>query len=451
MRRRPPRPRSRPSDGPRRTGDGPPPTPRAPSRCRRRSPLRRHRARPPPQPEPPRPARPRRSARRRGRRPPHRAPRARSPRSRRAGSRSVPVTCHPLRRNARPTDPPIRPVPTNPARRGAVSGHRPVIRAGRRGGFGRVPGRRGAVRSRRRSVRRCIITRMHSGIAPSTSSSWAQMSGTSPRPMARAAAAGNAECTSGVAVNRMETRSSWSIAVAFEHLRQQPLDALEQVLALVVRPRVIAPRRASTDSDIRTRLAVVAGLHRRRGRTPHPVVGALRCCERRGVEHRSLQRPHLVGGQLAPLPRRQFGVPQRPDAGPHQPWSPGAPRRRTSAGPDGSGPRAAPASPCPGRRTGRAGAVGPSSSSTPSRSRRSAPRPGVPLTWAMYSFSTPKLGCVSRWVSVPSLVNSRSPSVSMSKRPTECTRGSLGTSSTTVGRPWVSSAVVTTPAGLFSR
>ena len=35
--------------------------------------------------------------------------------------------------------------------------------------------------------------------------------------------------------------------------------------------------------------------------------------------------------------------------------------------------------------------------------------------------------------------------------PTGNTRGSVGTSSTTVGRPWVSRAVVTTPAGLLSR
>src|SRR5204863_456424 len=43
------------------------------------------------------------------------------------------------------------------------------------------------------------------------------------------------------------------------------------------------------------------------------------------------------------------------------------------------------------------------------------------------------------------------PSVSASRRPTGKTLGSSGTSSTTVGRPWVSAAVVTTPAGLLSR
>ena len=65
--------------------------------------------------------------------------------------------------------------------------------------------------------------------------------------------------------------------------------------------------------------------------------------------------------------------------------------------------------------------------------------------------STPNDGWVSRWVRSPSLVRSSSPSVSWSSRPTGNTRGSAGTSSTTVGRPCGSSAVVTTPAGLLSR
>ena len=37
----------------------------------------------------------------------------------------------------------------------------------------------------------------------------------------------------------------------------------------------------------------------------------------------------------------------------------------------------------------RAGAVVPSSSSTPSRSRRTAPADGSPSTWTRYSFGTP--------------------------------------------------------------
>ena len=71
-------------------------------------------------------------------------------------------------------------------------------------------------------------------------------------------------------------------------------------------------------------------------------------------------------------------------------------------------------------------------------------------TSATYSFSTPKLGCVMRWVMRPSLVSNSSPSVSASSRPTGKTRGSGGTSPTTTGRPCVSLADDRTPMGLCS-
>src|SRR5829696_7007696 len=58
---------------------------------------------------------------------------------------------------------------------------------------------------------------------------------------------------------------------------------------------------------------------------------------------------------------------------------------------------------------------------------------------------------MSRSASSPSLVRRISPVVSASRRPTGYSRRSLSTSLTTVGRPWVSCAVDTTPAGLFSR
>ena len=58
---------------------------------------------------------------------------------------------------------------------------------------------------------------------------------------------------------------------------------------------------------------------------------------------------------------------------------------------------------------------------------------------------------MSRWVRSPSLVSSNRPSVSWSRRPTGNTRGSAGTRSTTVGRPWGSSAVVITPVGLLQQ
>ena len=97
-----------------------------------------------------------------------------------------------------------------------------------------------------------------------------------------------------------------------------------------------------------------------------------------------------------------------------------------------------------------AGAVRPSSSSTPWRSRRSAPGAGVPpSTSATYSLSTPCEGWESSCASAPSLVRISRPSVSWSRRPTGNTRGSAGTSSITVGRPWGSAAVVMTPTGLF--
>ena len=99
----------------------------------------------------------------------------------------------------------------------------------------------------------------------------------------------------------------------------------------------------------------------------------------------------------------------------------------------------------------RAGAVTPSSSSTPSRNCRRTDRVGDPSTCTTYSFSTPYEGWVMRLAISPSLVKSRSPSVSRSRRPTGKTRGSSGTRPTTTGRPWGSSAVVTTPTGLLSR
>ena len=102
-----------------------------------------------------------------------------------------------------------------------------------------------------------------------------------------------------------------------------------------------------------------------------------------------------------------------------------------------------------------AGAVTPSSRATPSRSVRMASgltlRPAATSTSARYSFSTPIDGWATRLASSPSLVSSRRPSVSASSRPTGNTRGLAGTRSTTVRRPCVSRAVVTTPAGLLSR
>ncbi len=62
------------------------------------------------------------------------------------------------------------------------------------------------------------------------------------------------------------------------------------------------------------------------------------------------------------------------------------------------------------------------------------PAEGTPSTSTRYSFSTPKEGWVRRWASSPSLVRTSSPSLSASSLPTGNTRGSSGTSSSTVGR-----------------
>ena len=62
--------------------------------------------------------------------------------------------------------------------------------------------------ARLRSVVRCISTRMQRGVPPSTSSSRAQISGTSPRPILRAPVAGKVAWRSSVAVKRMLTMSS---------------------------------------------------------------------------------------------------------------------------------------------------------------------------------------------------------------------------------------------------
>ena len=90
------------------------------------------------------------------------------------------------------------------------------------------------------------------------------------------------------------------------------------------------------------------------------------------------------------------------------------------------------------------------SSMTPSRSFCICSGVGCPRTHASYSFSTSWLGCIMRCARSPSLVKRISPSLSKSSRPTGYTRGSLGTSPTTVGRPCGSLTVETTPTGLLS-
>ena len=125
------------------------------------------------------------------------------------GVASVPLTCQPWARSAMPTEPPMRPVPMTMARPGApVRGGRPLSRGGRHGAPGRPRGRRGGCRPSGASVVTCSMTRMQRGTDPTMASSRAQISGTAPRPMVRAAVAGKIDTMSSVAVKRIDTMSS---------------------------------------------------------------------------------------------------------------------------------------------------------------------------------------------------------------------------------------------------
>src|SRR5713226_379435 len=101
-----------------------------------------------------------------------------------------------------------------------------------------------------------------------------------------------------------------------------------------------------------------------------------------------------------------------------------------------------------------AGAVLPSSRSTPLRSSSRSLALGLPATTATYSLATLYRGCVSRNASSPSSVSTRRPLVSASRRPTgksRCPdRPSSPTASSTVVRDASSFAVVITPTGLLS-
>src|SRR5204862_392774 len=73
------------------------------------------------------------------------------------------------------------------------------------------------------------------------------------------------------------------------------------------------------------------------------------------------------------------------------------------------------------------------------------------LNRAAFNLSTSYGGCASRGAGSPSFVSRSAPVVSASSRPTGTTRAPAPrTSSTTVGRPLGSRAVVTTPDGLCS-
>jgi len=67
----------------------------------------------------------------------------------------------------------------------------------------------------------CIMTRMQCAIAPGTAISLAQMSGTSPKPIARAVVAGNVDVRSVEVVKSTLITSSCSSSFRFQHQEDQ--------------------------------------------------------------------------------------------------------------------------------------------------------------------------------------------------------------------------------------
>ena len=86
----------------------------------------------------------------------------------------------------------------------------------------------------------------------------------------------------------------------------------------------------------------------------------------------------------------------------------------------------------------------------PAAAARAPPPSGEPRRRTRYSRRISLEGCMSRWASSPSLVNSSSPEVFTSSRPTTIQRplAGGGSRSKTVGRPSGSLRVVTSPTGL---
>ena len=139
-------------------------------------------------------------------------------------------------------------------------------------------------------------------------------------------------------------------AVAFEHRRAPAPASCASISSRVSTSHVVAPRSART---------FIGG----RG---YPVPSATTA---------PYERPHLVAGERAPRPRARGPDPRSGRSGCARAAAPGGRPPRTCAGPAGSGPRGS-RSRAPScrrrhrtRARTRAGAVTPSSSSTPSRRR----------------------------------------------------------------------------------
>ena len=157
-----------------------------------------------------------------------------------------------------------------------------------------------------------------------------QISGTSPRPRARAAVAGNSAVRSSVAVKMMLTRSSCAIVVALEHLLHELLGLASSISAFVSSSQVVAPRKASnlTDGEVTRRRPVGARRVRprtatapRRASSARQAPGAsrgsrsgpmrVRTSRTHGMADRRAHAPHHA---LAALPSRRSRARARPSS-----------------------------------------------------------------------------------------------------------------------------------------
>ena len=164
-------------------------------------------------------------------------------------------------------------------------------RGGRRGGRPRRGGRCGGARP---GPARCTGAPSPAGTAAvpqATSSSRAQIRGTSPKPALRAPRAGKVECTSSVAVNRMLTTSSWWMPLR-SHSCSSSSTIRSWTCCSSSTSTVVAPRRAR-------RTAGTAAEGYRRGRAT-------------AARSRARTSSWVEG---PPLPRGQVPLGQRPDPG----------------------------------------------------------------------------------------------------------------------------------------
>ena len=264
---------------------------------------------------------------------------------------------------------------------------------------GRLPGRHGEEPFA--GVSRCIMTRMQRGCAPFMSSSRAHSSGTSPKPTARAAVAGNIEWMSSVAVNSTEMMTLWSTPLRSTIAANKAWVARSPARPCLRRPSSLPAGRVPANAHpvragrSRPRLSPLCGLARRAccdgqdrrwraGGAPGKLAIAASHRDRTSATLRSAP---LAGGQLA--------VGDRPD--PRAGQAANGVAHRFAHAPDLAVAALMERDPRRVRASWetRAGAVIPSSSSTPRRRRPTSSRLSTPSTSTMYSLTTPKLGCVS--------------------------------------------------------